>query len=88
MNYIKRIDDNLMWFLTSLRYPKRLKTPFSQFLFAIGFNLFIYGSLTIKNFFDGKVDWLTYLLISILLLSIFYNWRLWRQLEREGEQTT
>lgn len=76
---IKKIDNGLMSFLTTLRYPKRLTTPFSQFLFAVGFNLTM--ALMFAVLMKNEVRWVSYVMVSVYLLAIFYHWRLWRQLE-------
>ena len=83
----KKIDDFLMSFLTSLRYPKSLKTPFSRFLFAVGFNLLMIVIFVSPDFIEQKVRWLTYILVPPFLLAIFYHWRLWQQQEKSGKSS-
>lgn len=78
----KKIDDLLMSFLTTLRYPKRLKTRLSQFLFAVGFNLVMLGIFVSPDFIDGQIRGISYIIAPAFLLAIFYHWRLWKQQEK------
>ncbi len=88
MSIFKRIDNNLKWFFTVHSYPKWFKTPFSQFLFAVLFNVSMATLLNVWDFLDGKIKWSNYLILSIFFISIIYQWRLWRQLENETEQNS
>jgi hypothetical protein len=84
MTSFKKTDDFFMSFLTTLRYPKRFKTPFSKFLFAVGFNLFILSLFISPDLLDGRIRGLTYILVPIYLLAIFYHWRRWKRQEKEN----
>lgn len=86
MSIFKKIDNNLMWFLTIHNNPKWFKTPFSQFLFAVLFNVFAAMLLNVWNFLDGIINWFNHLTLSIFFISIIYQWKLWRQLENEAKQ--
>jgi hypothetical protein len=81
----KKIDDFLRSFLTMHRYPKRLKTPFSQFLYAVGFNLVMLGIFISPDFIDGQIKGISYIIALAFLLAIFYHWRLWKHQEKEGK---
>ena len=72
-----------MWFLTSHNYPKRFKTPFSQFLFAVLLNVFMATLLNVSDFLDDKINWINYLILSVFFVGIVDHWRLWRQLEMQ-----
>lgn len=87
MSLINRMDASLMWFLTTLRYPKACKTPLSKFLFAVMFNLSMIFLLMLPDLIDGQLSWFSYIIIPGFLLAIFYHWRLWRRQEKERDWT-
>ena len=85
MSLINKMDAGLMWFLTTLKYPKACKTPLTQFLYAVVFNVLIMFLLLSPDFIDSQIRWFSYIIILMFLLSIFYHWRLWRQLEKQRD---
>jgi hypothetical protein len=75
MTFFKQMDNFMMSVTNMNRYPKRLKTPFSQFLFAAGFQLSIAGLVLFFSLLDGRFDWFTCFMTAMFLLPIYYHWR-------------
>lgn len=79
---LKELDKKLMWFFTMHNYPKRIKTPLSRFIFAVGFNLLIGAILISADLLDGRLNWFSYFIVMGYALAILYHYRLWRQEKR------
>lgn len=79
---LKELDKKLMWFFTMHNYPKRVKTPLSRFIFAVGVHLLIGAMLISADLFEGRLDWFSYIIVMGFVLAISYHYRLWRQEKR------